>query len=235
MTFGHGTLARLWANGYDLRDYLQNVSGPATAAVEDATTLGKTSKVYWPGPTDAQLNLEGLFDGAAAASDEVLEVALGAAAGSIFTWLPQGDGFGYYGYGLQADETAYDVSAAAAAMARNRATAQSKVGRERGVVLHALAARSTTANGTASDNSAGTDDGGAGYLQVTAVTNSGGTVKIQHSTDNVTYVDLITFTASTAIGAQRIAVTGDVYRYTRAQWTIEADSSLTFHVLFGRK
>ena len=30
MAFGHGTLARLWANGYDLRDYLQSVAGPVT-------------------------------------------------------------------------------------------------------------------------------------------------------------------------------------------------------------
>jgi hypothetical protein len=54
-----------------------------------------------------------------------------------------------------------------------------------------------------------TVNGGTGYLQVTAITLGGYTnviVKLRHSVDNITFVDLVTFTAKIAIGAERIAL-----------------------------
>jgi len=235
MSFGHGTLAKLWANGYDLTAYLQNVASAATVTAEDATTLGKTAKVALPGLADATLNLDGLFDGGANAVDQVLAAALRAAGGTIFTWLPQGDGFGNAGYGLLSDETGYNVATPATGLAKSTATAQSRTGRERGLVAHALAQRTTTGNGSTLDNGAASAAGAVGYLQIIAVTGTGGTVKLCHSTDNVTYVDLITFAASTAVEAQRVEVSGSVYRYVRAEWTINTSSSLTFQALFCRK
>jgi hypothetical protein len=77
-------------------------------------------------------------------------------------------------------------------------------------------------SGTAIDNGTSSANGGAGYLQVTALTLGGFTNiihKIRHSTDNSVYVDLITFTAVTAApAAERKTVAGTINRYTRAEY-----------------
>ena len=58
-------------------------------------------------------------------------------------------------------------------------------------------------------------------------------IKVQHSADNVTYADLLTFTDLTAAGGQRGAATGTVNRYTRLVYTATAGTA-TFVVGFGR-
>jgi hypothetical protein len=61
-----------------------------------------------------------------------------------------------------------------------------------------------------------TNNGGTGYLEMTALTLGGYTsvtVVHRHSDDDVTYADLLTFTTRTTIGAQRVAVAGAVRRH----------------------
>lgn len=88
---------------------------------------------------------------------------------------------------------------------------------------------SATANGTAQDHGASSANGGSGYATCSALTLGGYTnlqLKVQHSTDNSVWADLITFTAlTTAIHAERIAVAGTVNRYTRAQYTFSGSGS----------
>ena len=83
-----------------------------------------------------------------------------------------------------------------------------------------------------------TSNGGVAYLNVTGVTGTSPNivVKVQHSTNNSTWVDLATFTAATAIGAQRIPVSGTVNRYLRTLWTVTGTTpSLTFTASFARR
>lgn len=75
--------------------------------------------------------------------------------------------------------------------------------------------------GTSDDWGAGEDpstDGGIGYLEVSALDLDGGTdilIIIKDSDDDITFVDLITFTAVTgAPDAERKTVAGTVERYT---------------------
>jgi hypothetical protein len=77
---------------------------------------------------------------------------------------------------------------------------QSDEGMWNGSVLTASAFTTTAAQGSAQDNSSSTSNGCGAFLIVTSVsgTSPTGDVKIQHSADNVTYVDLITFTQATA-------------------------------------
>jgi hypothetical protein len=61
-----------------------------------------------------------------------------------------------------------------------------------------------------------TGGGGSAYLHCTALTLGGYTnavIKVRHSTDDSTYVDLAAFTAITAVGAQRVTFTGPIYRH----------------------
>lgn len=241
MAFSHGAIAKLFANGYDLSAFLQEVRIAGSTEPVDTTALGQTTvpftKAFIGGPFESDLNADGMFDGATTvpAIDKILHDALGLVGGSVLSYLPVGDVFGSYGYGMLGDQAKYDVVAAAQQVVKSNAQFHSSSGLERAVIALALATKSTTANGTSIDQLASSANGGVGYLQVTGFTGTGGTIKIQHSTDNVTFPDLVTFAASTTISAQRVAVTGTVNRYIRAQWTIGGSSSLTVQVMFCRK
>lgn len=91
-------------------------------------------------------------------------------------------------------------------------------------------------NGTGKDETAGTTFGAQAYLQLTGLTGTDVTVKVQHSTDNSTYTDLVTFAqVTTAPSAQRVAVTGTVNRYVRVSTvTTGGFTSATFAVVFVR-
>jgi hypothetical protein len=61
---------------------------------------------------------------------------------------------------------------------------------------------------------------------------------VQHSSDNVTFADLVTFASvsSTTATAERIAVTGTVNRYLRASHAPGGSSgSVTYTMAFARK
>lgn len=85
-----------------------------------------------------------------------------------------------------------------------------------GVVLMPSTALSITTTGTSVNNLAATTNGCLAYLHILA--SSGGTwaFKVQHSTDNAAWSDLITFTATGAIiTAEQGASTGTVNQYLR--------------------
>lgn len=221
MPFSHGSKARVYANGYDLTTFLTDVKATRAADTAEATTLGKTSKVRVPGLTDGGLSGEGLFDGVVDAVDQVLSAALGASAGSIWTYLPAGDGLGQTGHGLAAHQTGYDLDAPADGLVALSVEAESTVGRERLTVLHALASETgpATVNGASVDNTTATTAGGAVYLQATTAGAQSVTVKAQHSVDASVWVDLVTMTAVAAAGrvAERKEVSGTINRHTRCQ------------------
>jgi len=238
MSFVHGSGARVYVNGFDLSAFLKSVSSSHEVEAHDSTTFTATAKTYMPGLEDATLSAEGLFSGAVGATDAVLHAALRGRTPVVWNWLPAGDVDGAFGYGLLAVETSYEIESPVDDLVSISAEAQSNVGRERAQILHPLAARTATGNGTSRDNTTATTAGGVGYLQVTTVsgTTPSLTAVIQHSVDALTWVDLITFTAVTASNnAQRIAVTGTVNRHIRAAWTISGTGpSFTFFAAFGR-
>lgn len=90
-------------------------------------------------------------------------------------------------------------------------------GGNQGPVLHVLGAETGSGTSTSVDNGALSSNGGRVTIHVTAITGSA-TVKAQHSVDNSTWVDLVTFTC-TVIGAQTTTVTGTVNRYLRDSHT----------------
>lgn len=237
MATSHGSKARIYANGYDLTTYFRSLSTPTTVDVAEASTFGVDSKKYVPGLRDATLSADGLFDGAEDAADQVLNAALGQAH-SIWTYLPAGDGLGNLGTGFDGIETTYEIESPVDDVVATTAEAQSSTGRELLRVLHVLQAETASGNGTGVDNAAATTRGGAAFLQATTPGATGVTVRVQHSVDNTTWVDLVAFTAVASPGrnAQRIAVVGTVNRYLRAAWTnVGAGASPSFHVGFARR
>lgn len=115
--------------------------------------------------------------------------------------------------------------------------------RDEGVILQPLAAKTTAGNTEATSVNSGASSaaGGAGYLQVNALTLGGYTnlvVKIRHSADNNTFADLLSFTAVTgAPTAERKTCAGTVNQYlaTSHAWTGSGTGmTATYMVGFAR-
>jgi hypothetical protein len=141
----------------------------------------------------------------------------------------------------QALDTKYDVKAPVGGVVSVSADFQCDAGAVQGVVLAGLSAIIATGSGTSVDGSASSANGGVGMVHVTANTRNGtNIVKIQHSADNSSWADLVTFTTvpSTTTTSERISVaTGTtVNRYLRANYTVAGSSgSATITVAFSRR
>jgi hypothetical protein len=232
MPFIHGKgAATLW-DQYDLSAFLNSFEGAATADTAEVTTFGSAAKSYIAGQKDATISLGGFFDGAAAAVDEVLAAAL--AGSSVVTLAAAGAGaIGNRAQLGNVIETSYTVTAPVADAVTVSAEAQVSGGLASGIILADLAARTATGNTTANDNTASTSNGLAAHLHCTAFSGTNITIKVQHSADNSSWVDLVTFTQLTAAGAQRSTTTGTVNRYLRVNIT-GTFTSATFAVAVAR-
>lgn len=232
MAFVHGKGAAVLVGQYDLSAFLNNFESAATADTAEVTAFGASAKAYVAGQRDATLSFSGFFDGAASAVDPVLSAALANAR--IFTLAPAGAAaIGNRAMLAEAFETGYTVTAPVADAVNISAEAQVSGGVASGVVLANLAARTATGNTTANDNAASTAGGAVAHLHCTAFTGTDITIKVQHSADNSTWVDLITFAQLTAAGSERASVTGTVNRYLRVNIS-GTFTSATFAVAIAR-
>ena len=231
----HGKSTEVFCNGYDLSSFLNQIQAAGNADTAEVSTFGLSSKAYIVGLTDATLTAEGIYDGAAAAVDAILQAAF-ASESVEWTWYPAGDAQGNPGYAMLAANNAYSLTSTKDDAVRISAGAQSLVGLERVISLHALAAETEAWTGTTLNNGAASANGGSAYLQVTAAT---GTIEIsiRHSTDNFAASDdeLVAFTAVTGITSQRVTFTGDVRQYVRGVATIAGGETITFNMGISRK
>lgn len=235
MAASHGKDAKVYANGYDITGYGKVAKAGGETDMADATTLADDDKVYIPGQNDGQFSFSGVFDTAGTALvDSIFKSAIGTAT-TVFEHLPAGDVAGSRGRACLGNESKYDIQSPVADIVTIDAEIQSAVGFEAIVVLQALTASLTGAGTTTGiDNAGSTTNGGAAYLQVTAINGGTAAIKVQHSADDNTYADLATFTNVTALGAERVAVTGQVNRYLRVVRAITGGTA-TAHVAFARK
>lgn len=106
-----------------------------------------------------------------------------------------------------------------------------------GKLIAPLAARTTAANTDATNADLGADAAsGTAFLHVTALTLGGYTsctVTVRHSDDDVTYSNHTSFTTTTAVGAQSLALASTIQQYVSVGWAwvgAGADQSITFAV-----
>jgi len=237
MAFRHGRNTKVLVGNYDLSSYFNEASASQSVETGETTTYGRDAKTYVVGLADGTISMSGMFDGDANAVDAVLSSYLGDSAGAVITVAPEGLTVGRRLKSASTLSTSYEISSPVSDVVSVSAEAQVTGGIGAGVSLRDLTAATTTGTGTAVDNTASSANGGAGVLHVTANShNAGATFKVQHSADNSTWADLITFTAvsTTTLASERVAVTGTVNRYIRASWTLAGTGSITFHVNFSR-
>jgi hypothetical protein len=241
-TFRHGKNVNIFLDEYDFSTYFNDVTASTTIDTAETSAFGTTAKSYVVGHRDGTVSLSGMFESTASVgTDQFFANALGSAAKVKLIVAPEGHSNGAGAILLQADDTSYEVSSAIADIVQASAEFQSTDAVEHGRILSSGSAVTATGNGTGVDNTASTANGGAGFLSVPVNTRNGNiTVKIQHSADNSTFADLITFTvvSGTTKTSERVEVASGttVNRYLRVNYTVAGSTgSATPVVAFTRR
>lgn len=234
MAFSHGKGTVVLVGASDLSCYLNSVDWSKSADTHETTTFCQDAKTYIPGLKDGTATLAGLYDGDLDAVDQVLEGILGGTA-QVVTVGVEGMAAGKRCRLLKALESEYSVSSPVGDVVAVDASIQADGGILAGVSLQALTAVTGTGNGTSVDHGAATSNGGVAHLHVTEFTGAGGVVKVQHSADGSTWVDLVTFATVNGATVERQEVSGTVNRYLRAIRSTGTFTSITHAIAFARR
>ena len=248
-TFIHGKGTNVFLNEFDMSAYFNSASVARSVETSDTTSFGASNKAYIVGMGDGTLQLDGMWSAdATVGSDVVLSSILGNATTPIVTYAYAAGTIGNRCVLAKAISTSYDisspvgdvVSASVSFQASTDGTTNFTKSVSSGVMLttNASIAFGSLGNLASVDNAASSASGGVGNLHVTAntITGASTTIKVQHSADNTTFADLITFTAVTAstTTSQQSAVSGTVNRYIRATATGGTAGAITYNIGFAR-
>lgn len=234
-----GKFCRIFLEGYGLTTDISNVTDIGNVYDELEVSGYTQDHNYLPGMADATIVLDGYFDDASgsthtalktitASQSKLVTVALGNNA------LPT---LGDPAASMDAQEVNYTVSPPRDGVMMVNATFKNRGNNVEWGEL--LIDTSVTADGQTSsvDNGALSSAGAVAYLHITALS-AGDTivVKVQDSTNNSDWVDLITFALDgSAVDAERATVSGTVNRYVRVDYDVTGtDVSFPIAVNFIR-
>jgi hypothetical protein len=212
-------------NGFDATSYLKSVERNAEQDILDCTTLGVTNmaRTYQPGLASRTVSAEGLWSvvagDATTSIDKEFGTALSSTAHPIVTIGDVAPVIGGPAYMYNLVEAKYSIKEVVGdlVMAQFEGKATDQTNNKSfatGVWLMTQQAVTATVNGTSYDSTSG----GTGYMAQCHVTDGSAllTVKIQHSTDNSSWSDLVSFTAFTVSSAeQKFSTVTSVNRYVR--------------------
>jgi hypothetical protein len=237
-TFRHGKRTAVLMNGTNMSPFLNEATTTQEIETAETTTFGDLDKTYIAGLADGTISTSGLFDGSAGASNAVLSGAIGQ-DDNTFTVLPEGATRGLRSVIANGELTSYEVSSPVGDVVAISAEVQADGGLLQGVALTGLENVGASGEVTSVDGGSSSNSGGLFNMHVVTNTHDGNTtLKVQHSADNSTFVDLVTFTnvsASTTVG-ESITSTGTVNRYLRASHVLGgASGSVTYHISAARR
>jgi len=241
MAYKHGRNTDVLLGSYDISAYLNEATPSMSIDTAETSAFGSSSKTYIVGQNDGTVSLSGMFDGDANAVNAVFESIIDNDLTPAFTIAY--DGGVAVGSGCSigtAKQTSYEVTAPVGDVVSVSGEFQVTGGIRQGVLLNDGTALSATTNGTSVDGVAATTIGATANLHVIANTRSTvSTIKVQHSTDNSTWVDLITFTnipATTITNESLTAGVLSIRRYLRMQVTLTAGTgSITPIISIARR
>lgn len=239
MSFRHGRDTKVLFADQDISSYLNEVSGSQTLETAETSTFGTNAKTYVVGQNDATISFSGLFDGATdAIADIFQDVIDNDSTPAITLAYDNGLGVGNRCSIAEAKQTGFDVSAPIGDVVSLSGEFQVTDGIRQGVLLAAETTDSSSSDGTAVDNSASTSNGARANLHVTANSSDDATtIKVQHSADNTTWADLITFTSvpATTTTSETVSVSGTINQYLRAQSTLAGSGDITYSLSISRR
>ena len=247
-TFIHGKNTAVYVDEFDLTSYFTDVSITQENEVAETTAFGDTNKSYLLGLRAGTLSMSGMWSADTDGSDEELQALLGNATTPLLTVREGAAAIGGSAVIAQANETSYAISSPVADVHTVSADFECTPNQVSnltfalagGVQLTAGASIAHGSLGSLSsvDNSASSANGGAATLHIpTNTVNGNTTIKVQHSANDSSWADLLSFTvvgASTKTSEIK-AVSGTVNRYLRATASTAGSSgSITFMIAFAR-
>ena len=204
--------------------------------------VGAVTRGY-AGLADFEITQQGFFDDAAGSINEALATSQGTTPVVCLGVNGNTAGLKFDGFSAPLDVEFERIATDGDFVTAKGSYQGAGVG-EKGVILHPHGTETAVGNtegATSVDNTTSSATGGSGYLQVEASVLGGYTnfvAKVRHSADDVTYADLITFTAVTAApAAERKTVAGTVNRHLASSWSwtgAGAGQSAKFFVGFVR-
>ena len=242
MTFVHGSSTIVLANEKAVSSEVSGWTATHARAVSEVTTVGQTAGSagarFIPGLMSGTIAVRGPQDNdeTAGLTKEITD-AIGVDNVLLLTCLPDGTAIGKPAFFAVGDPTDWNIDAAVADAVGYTLSAQADESVEMGYVIHALGAETADGNGTAVDRGASpitpTTHGAVVAMHVTAYSGlTSAAIKVQHSTDNSVWADLVAFTSVTAIGWERKSVADGttVNRYLRVVTDVTGTGSVTFLV-----
>lgn len=243
--YGSDSVAFLLIGGYSVLGVTTDIEESVEKFTEETTPLGAA----WPtheqtGLLKAMFSQKGFYDDAANSSNDALVGLSGS--DRVLCYGLQGNTIGR-GCRIVAGalESKYQRQLSRGALHKAAAEYAVDGNSDDGKILRTLGSDTGSSGNTQAssvDNAASSANGGIGALQVTALTLGGGTsvtFKVRHSTDNVTFADLITFTnVTSAPAAQSSVVAGTVNRYLAASYAFNGSpsgQSVTYMIAFARR
>lgn len=225
-----GIDAWVWVDGYELTAYLQSLQCYLEGTFERSETLGdQYAENLSCSLRSFGVDVSGFYDDATGASNDALTTNQTAQRVIVWGYESQSVGKKYEG-ATGVVETKYTRQVALGKNHKAGASFSGSGSFEEGVILLAPgAANGASATGTSVDNGASSANGAVGHFQCSQ-TNGNFVNIVQHSTDNVTFTDLITATTVTSgnRAGERKTVAGTINRYTRGKYTNSGTTARAF-------
>lgn len=219
---------RILIRQFDVSSYFQNQEVSSDAEEHDVTVFGDQYRAWMAGLVDSEWSLSGFFDAAVDASDDVIDALKYLNAEFACTSAPIGWAVGNPVFMLSAvlsrktiDSDVREANTIDAVLAGGGGTKLAHC------LLAPTAVTPTGAavNGAGVDNpkAASTNHGARAHLHVIANTYTlGTTFKVQHSADNSTFADLVTFAvvaaATKTSEVRKVADGVTINRYVRSSY-----------------
>ena len=225
-----GHHARALYGGYNLSTVSNAMELGLTTDAHDVAAMAENFHNFVPGQIIATVAHSGLFE------QDSSHAALSTPGGtSVFTALigqNTAPVLGDPAFVMNVLQGDYMVAASSAAAIPFTASLMANEDKAAGwgVALAPIETITTTADGASVDNGAASANGGIATLHiVTAPANDTYVVKVQHSTDDAAWVDLITFALDgSAIGGEFGSALGTVNQYIRYQATVTGAAAEDF-------
>lgn len=242
--YGSPSVYAIFVAGYNLVSYITGQTHKKSAVLEDATVLGVAWRNnQYTGLKEFSLEYEGYYDDTATSGIDA-RVVSGNGTAVVLCALTDGNTLSKYFIGFKGVvQAAYERMLAMGALHKAKITYEGSGDVEDGVVLktHGAVTTDSDTESTYHDGAAASALGAAGYLQCTAIALDTATdlvVTLRHSADHSSWADLGTFTARTAIGAERIAIAAGAntpkrYLATAWAWTGGAGASSSATIFVG--
>ena len=242
MAFLPGYASKIYVNEKAVCATVSSWSAQHQRAVSEVTamcqTAGNAATSYVPGLMSGTLTMAGPQDSVGQNLHAEIAGAIGSDDALQVTLLPDGDTIGKWAIFGVFDPTEWTNDANVADAVGFTLSAAADKSIDQGFVIHGHGAETADGNGTAVDRVLPTSSTGGMFavLHVTAYSGlTSAALKIQHSTDNSVWADLVAFTSVTAVGNQtaEVAAGTTINRYLRVVTDVTGTGSITFLAAAG--